>query len=91
MSKLRQIAARARRRLRNCGFTQQHALYVGQALFVLGWSLVWANGLALVTFVPIGTGPILMAAGLTCLSVRRRARPARPPAPTLIPRPMPPC
>ncbi|WP_035641365.1 hypothetical protein [Bradyrhizobium sp. ORS 375] len=71
MSQALEIAAAATRWIRAYEFTPQHALYTGQALFTLGWSLVWAIALAIITFVPIGVGPLLMAAGLACPAAQR--------------------
>jgi hypothetical protein len=38
-------------------------LIVGEAIFVMGWSLLWASGVHLITF-PIWLSCLLMAVGL---------------------------
>jgi hypothetical protein len=58
-------------------FREVHGLVTGQILFGLGWSLTWACALALITFVPIILGPILMAAGLCFPAIQRWRRNAR--------------
>jgi sulfite exporter TauE/SafE len=55
-------------------FREVHGLVVGQLLFALGWSLLWASALALMTFVPISIGLMLMAAGLGVPAVQRWRR-----------------
>ena len=65
------MAAAARRWFGAYELTPQRALYAGQALFTLGWSLVWAAALAIVTFVPVGVGLLLMAAGLALPAAQR--------------------
>ncbi|CCD95740.1 hypothetical protein BRAO375_4670015 [Bradyrhizobium sp. ORS 375] len=71
MSKAFQITVAATRWVRAYEFTPTHALYAGQALFTLGWSLIWAVALQLVTFMPMGVGLLLMGAGLACPNAQR--------------------
>ncbi len=74
MAQAFQMAAAATRWFRAYEFTQQHALYAGQAMFALGWALLWAIALSLVAFVPISVSLLLMAAGLACPAAQRRRR-----------------
>ena len=76
MSHVVQMAAAATRWFRTYGFrtyefTAARSLYAGQALFALGWALLWATALALVTFLPLGVSLLLMAAGLACPAAQR--------------------
>jgi sulfite exporter TauE/SafE len=55
-------------------FREVHYLLVGQVLFGVGWSLIWATALALITIIPITLGLLLMAAGLCVPAVLRWRR-----------------
>jgi hypothetical protein len=46
-------------------------LIVGEATFVMGWLLLWATGLDLVTFVPIWASCLLMGYGLLSIPVQK--------------------
>lgn len=41
-----------------------HLWLIALAVFTAGWSLLWASGLRLITFLPLSAGPLLMLAGL---------------------------
>jgi hypothetical protein len=69
-----QAGVEAARWARERELREVHALVVGQVLFGLGWSLMWATALSLITFIPIMTGPMLMAAGLGVPAVQRWRR-----------------
>jgi hypothetical protein len=44
--------------------TQIRLIVAGEALFVGGWSLMWASSLDLVPFIPVRLCPVLMVVGL---------------------------
>ncbi len=43
---------------------QTYLWLIALVVFAAGWSLLWASGLRLITFLPLPAGPLLMLAGL---------------------------
>lgn len=69
-----QAGVEAARWVKERELREVHALVVGQVLFGLGWSLFWATALSMITFVPIASSLVLMAAGLGVPAAQRWRR-----------------
>lgn len=51
---------------------QTYLWLIALLAFTAGWSLLWASGLRLITFLPLSAGPALMLAGLGLFQWSRR-------------------